>query len=228
MGLFSTIAHELRGPLQAVALSLELLADTVHDAAQESRHLDRQVAAMRRQTVWLQELLENMLFADRLLRDRVQMQRQLVDLSSLIDEVRSVVDPLLAHRAQELRVSLAPNLPLVPADPRRLGQVLINLLVNAAKYGPAATRIDVQATVQAAPAGEQGAEGPRVTRITVADRGPGVPVSERAHVFTPFYRGAASSAAPGVGLGLGIVYAIVHAHGGRVGVRNRPGGGAAF
>jgi two-component system sensor histidine kinase KdpD len=62
----------------------------------------------------------------------------------------------------------------------------------------------------------------------VADRGPGVPVSERAHVFTPFYRGAASSAAPGVGLGLGIVYAIVHAHGGRVGVRNRPRGGAAF
>ena len=69
-----------------------------------------------------------------------------------------------------------------------------------------------------------------MVRVTVADRGPGVPRHERARLFDPFFRGSAAvaTAATGVGLGLGIVRLIVQAHGGRVGVRNRAAGGAAF
>jgi two-component system, OmpR family, sensor histidine kinase KdpD len=112
-------------------------------------------------------------------------------------------------------VALPGDLPLVPCDPVLIEQTLINLLENAAKYG--AGSIDVGATFTAAE-----------VVVEVADRGPGVPAGEERRIFEKFQRGAREGSPDGVGLGLTICRAIVAAHGGRIWVSNRDGGGASF
>jgi two-component system sensor histidine kinase KdpD len=96
-------------------------------------------------------------------------------------------------------------------------QVLINLLENAAKYTPEGAPIEIGAS-----AGNGG------VTIEVADRGPGVPAAEHARIFEKFQRGHSERTKGGVGLGLAICRAIVVAHGGRIWVEDREGGGARF
>jgi two-component system sensor histidine kinase KdpD len=114
-------------------------------------------------------------------------------------------------------VKLPSDLPLVPVDAILIEQVFVNLLENAAKYTPAGTPIELAAAAR---------DGEVV--VEVADRGPGVPAGEEERVFEKFFRLPGSAGAGGVGLGLTICRGIVTAHGGRMSVENRPGGGAAF
>jgi signal transduction histidine kinase len=129
---------------------------------------------------------------------------------------------------------VADDLPAVVGDPAALRSAVQNLIVNAAKYGlsPDASRqadagghpppVWVGITVDRV----DGAQD--AVRITVADRGPGIPAAELPHIFEPFYRGAAALArqTQGNGLGLSLVRRIAEAHGGRVSVLSRPDGTA--
>jgi signal transduction histidine kinase len=108
----------------------------------------------------------------------------------------------------------------VEADPRRAVQVLINLLSNASKYGPDDAEIEIRATVSGGWA-----------RIGVSDSGPGVPLADREELFRRFKaskRKDSERAQLGAGLGLSVVKTIVEAHGGKVGIDDRSGGGAVF
>jgi two-component system sensor histidine kinase KdpD len=107
------------------------------------------------------------------------------------------------------------SLPLVPVDDLLIEQVLINLLENAMRHTPPGTPIEVTAEARL---GE--------VLVTVADRGPGVPEAEQERIFEKFHR--ATGGAGGIGLGLAICRGIVTAHGGRIWVEPRTGGGAAF
>jgi len=106
---------------------------------------------------------------------------------------------------------------VAPFDAVLIEQVLVNLLENAIKYTPEGTPIDVNAT-----------RTDRELVIEVADRGPGVRADEHERIFDKFQRGASERTRGGVGLGLTICRAIAIAHGGRIGVEDRPGGGASF
>jgi two-component system sensor histidine kinase KdpD len=215
--VLATVAHELRGPLHALATSSELLAeDFLHlNPAQVKSMLD----AMHRRTVWLQGLVENLLCAATIREGRLQLHRQSMDISELLVDVQAVVEPLLVQRGQSLRVRMAQGLPEILADNRRLGQVLVNLILNASKFSPSNTIIDLSGT----------ARGGSV-RLTIADRGPGVSIEQSQRLFEPYYRAPSTTALgkDGVGLGLSIVKSIVEAHGGHVGVESRRGGGARF
>src|SRR5215831_12854984 len=139
--VLATVAHELRGPLTALATSSELLAeDFVH---LDPTQVQSMLAAMHRRTLWLQGLVENLLCAATIREGRLQLHRQSLSMSDLIEDVHAVVDPLLAQRGQRLRVRVAQRLPEVLADSRRLGQVLVNLILNASKFGAANTAIDL-------------------------------------------------------------------------------------
>jgi len=215
--VLATIAHELRGPLTALATSSELLAeDFLHLDPEQVKSM---LGAMHRRTLWLQCLVENLLCAATIREGRLTLFRQSLSLSDLIADVDAVVGPLLAQRGQRLRVRMANRQPEVLADSRRLGQVLINLILNASKFGAANTSIDVTVSVR------NGA-----VRVTVADRGPGVSTEQAERLFEPYYRAPATagSGKDGIGLGLSIVKSIVEAHGGLVGVESRRGGGARF
>jgi K+-sensing histidine kinase KdpD len=215
--LLATVAHELRGPLTALATSSELLAE-------DFQHLDpaqvkSMLGAIHRRTVWLQGLVENLLCAATIREGRLSLYRQSLSMGDLMADVHAVVGPLLAQRGQRLRIRLPQRLPEVLADSRRLGQVLVNLILNSSKFGAANTSIDVTVSVRGT-----------IIRVAVADRGPGIPSEQTEHLFEPYYRApsTAHSGKDGVGLGLSIVKSIVEAHAGRVGVESRSGGGARF
>ncbi len=215
--VLATVAHELRGPLTALATSSELLAE-------DFSHLDPEqvksmLGAMHRRTLWLQGLVENLLCAATIREGRLQLHRQSLSLVDVMADVEAVVGPLLEQRGQRLRVRMATALPEVMADSRRLGQVLINLILNASKFGAPNSSIDVTISIRGG-----------TVRVAVADRGPGVAPEQAQRLFEPYYRapGTAGMGKDGVGLGLSIVKSIVEAHNGQVGVEDRRGGGARF
>jgi signal transduction histidine kinase len=137
----------------------------------------------------------------------------------VIEEVTSVVAPILNLQEQTLTTSIDEAPAVVEADPRRLGQVLINLISNASEHsGPGSPVL-----IRVAPQGT-------VVRVAVADRGPSLPEIGAAAAMQPFGRqtAALSPANEAAGLGLAVARWIIEAHGGRVGASNRPGGGARF
>ena len=217
----AAIAHELRGPLHAISTSAELLTeDTAHLDLQTARAM---AATIHRQTLWLQGLVENLLSTAAIQEGRFYLHPQPLRLEDVFRDIAPIFQPLLARKGQVLHAQLDeavrhPDV-LVLADSRRLGQVLVNLIMNASKFSPPGTAIEVQV----APRDD-------AVRVTVADRGQGLPAGGADHLFQPFYRAAEATQAgtEGAGLGLAIVKAIVDAHGGRVGAQNRPGGGACF
>jgi two-component system, OmpR family, sensor histidine kinase KdpD len=215
--LLSSIAHEIRTPVTALATASEIILEDLDQMSRED--LRRITETMHRGAVWLQGLVENLLCAATLTEGRLRIYRQRLSLGELAREVMGVVEPLLRQRGQWVRVTVRRGTGVVLADGRRIGQVLINLLANASKHGRPGTRIDVQVSQR----------GDRV-RVRVADRGPGLPSGDPESLFTAFTRGAEAtrSAVDGVGLGLAIVRSIVELHGGRVGCGQRRGGGAAF
>ena len=214
--ILRTVAHELRNPLTALVTSAEVLNEDfdVLDTDQKRAIL----GSMHRGALWLHSLVENLL-CDATIRDgRFTVRRQPVSLADIVLDVQPVVEPILARRQQHLL--LAPgDTPDVVADPRRIGQVLVNLICNASKYGPANAAVLVTLDVR----GEY-------VRANVADEGAGIPPGDEARVFEAFFRGANArrSGEAGVGLGLSIVKAVVEAHGGNYGAYNRPEGGACF
>jgi two-component system sensor histidine kinase KdpD len=215
--LLSSVAHDLRTPLAALVTSSEVLAE-------DFDVLDRQeirgmVLSMHRRALWVQGLVENLLCAATIREGRFQIQPRPISMVELVAEIRSVVEPLLTQKGQWLQVSFRGPLPEVWGDGWRLGQVLMNLLTNASKFGEPNTPIDLAVSHR----------GGRL-RVSVADRGPGIEEATAARLFRDFYRSASSvgSGREGVGLGLAIVKAIVEAHGGQVGGENRRGGGARF
>lgn len=217
LSVLAAVAHELRGPLTALATSSELLAEDYLQLDPEQ--VKSMLGAMHRRTLWLQGLVENLLCAATIRESRLQLYRQSLSLSDLLADVDAVVGPLLAQRGQRLRVRFGPRVPEVLGDSRRLSQVLVNLILNASKFGVANSPIDLTIS----------SRGDAV-RISVADRGPGVSLAHADRLFEPYYRdpATAGSGKDGVGLGLSIVKSIVEAHGGLVGVESRRGGGARF
>jgi len=107
---------------------------------------------------------------------------------------------------------------MVLADEDRVVQVLVNLLTNASKYGPAGQTIQVSSRRLG-----------DFVRVQVQDQGPGIAPEARSHLFERFYRAKRGrKEATGLGLGLALAKAIVEAHGGQIGVESEPGHGAIF
>ena len=148
-------------------------------------------------------------------------QKQPYPLGALIATV--VARLQLAAPERPIVTEVPGDFPPIALDPVQIEQVLTNLIENALKYSPPATPITVSATIR-----PRGRTGPPLVVISVADRGPGIPVAEQAHVFDKFYRLRQDAAVRGSGLGLAIARGLVEANGGHIWVDNRPGGGARF
>jgi signal transduction histidine kinase len=114
----------------------------------------------------------------------------------------------------EFRMELEEDL-IVPVDSAALRQIVLNLLDNAAKYGPNGQRIVVGMALF-----ESGA------RIWVDDEGEGIPARERERVFNPFYRSPRNNRQTGSGIGLAVVRELVALHGGEAWIEDAPDGGA--
>jgi K+-sensing histidine kinase KdpD len=208
------IAHELRAPLSSLAAASELLLEDVNTL--DRHEMRNMLQVIRDGTLWLQGLVENLLCAASIQAGRFRVQAERLNLLDVVMDVHPIVMPLLLQKGQSLQLA-AGQLPNVEADRRWVGQALVNLVANASKYSRDNTAITIRLSERAG-----------WIRVTVSDRGPGLPGGGEAQLFEPFVRGADALATDrgGVGLGLAIVRSVIEAHGGRVGAKNRPKGGA--
>ena len=206
----SAVSHELRTPLTSVLGFAETVRRHVSGADPDlTRYLERLLANAQR----LQVLMDDLLDVDRLSRGEVSPRLRDVDLANLVQRsVRSREAP--AHR---FHLDLTPV--TLPLDQVMIDRVIDNLVRNAGRHTPAGTNVWLRVMPT-----DGGA------RVVVEDDGPGVAPSDRDRVFEPFQqgRGATTQASPGTGIGLSLVRRFVEAHGGRVRLEERPGGGARF
>jgi two-component system sensor histidine kinase BaeS len=145
------------------------------------------------------------------------------EVELVLAECLEALEPLARERGVGIESRIEGPLPRVRAERSALRRAVANLLQNAILHGGDGGWVQLRAE-PVGPAGE------RKVRITVEDRGPGIPASELPHLFEPFFRGAeaVSSQTRGSGLGLSLVKRIVDAHGGTVDVKTSPGRGSAF
>lgn len=218
MGYFiANIAHEFRTPLSALAASIELLRDQAGEL--EPFEMDELLKSLHLGVLSLQTLVDNLLESSSIEVGHFRVSPRPQDMKAIIQDAVNTLHPLLEKYNQRLVLDLPASLPKVMADHRRIVQVLVNLLSNANKYGPADAEINLRVRVQ---------DG--WVRVEVADRGPGIAEEHRDLLFRRFEYPAAmeGQSKMGAGLGLSVVKAIVEAHGGRAQAENRSGGGALF
>lgn len=213
----ANVAHEFRTPLSALAASIELLLDQAPDLSPSE--LQELLISLHLGTLGLQTLIDNLLESASIEAGRFHISPRMTDLGRIMAEAVDTMQPLLDKYGQRMVVELPVDFPKVWADPRRIVQVLVNLVGNANKYGPADSEIELKVTKDVAE-----------IRVAVADRGPGISPRARAELFRRFVYppGETDASQAGAGLGLSVVKAIVEAHGGRVGVDDRQGGGSVF
>lgn len=208
--LFSGVTHDLKTPLAAITASVtSLLEGTPFDEQQRFEHLD----TIRQEAEHLNRVVTNLMDLARLRAGALVPKPVPAAIDELIEAVVARHQPFLEGR--DVAISLRGELPEMMMDVVQIEQVLTNLLENAAKFSPAGSPIHITA-----------GGGSESVRVTVADKGPGIPAADRERVFQAFERGEAEVA--GTGLGLSIARAAVLAHGGRMWAQDAPSGGAAI
>jgi signal transduction histidine kinase len=207
------VSHELRTPLSQIRMFAEtLMLGRVRTEVERQRSLEIIDQEARRLT----HLVENVLLFARAERRSGRINPERIDLAADVRDAVHGFAILCRSKAIEIRPELQEGI-TAPVDRGALRQILLNLLDNAAKYGPLAQRITVGLALF-----DQSA------RLWVDDEGQGIPEADRAHVFESFFRldRDIASAVAGSGIGLSIVRELVLLHQGRVWIEDAPGGGA--
>ena len=208
--LLSTVSHDLRTPLTAIAGAASGLLEEHTPLDTSTRHELCQTIAEEAHR--LNRLVNNLLEMTRLEAGAVQVHKEWQPLEEVVGAALTRLEEQLHDRP--LTTHLPADLPLVPLDSVLIEQVLINLLDNAMRYTPPGSPIALMAwaTVD-------------TVTVEVADRGPGLPPGEEQRIFDKFYRVKRADMPSGTGLGLTICRGIIEAHGGRIWAENRPRGG---
>lgn len=200
------VAHEVRNPLTAIKMQIQLLAESQEPPGTQACGL--LVDEIRRLELIVNALLQH--------GRASALQRVPADLNGIVGDVARLFGPHLEHQGIALETSLAGGLPRVPVDIDRFKQIIVNLLVNARDALREGGRIRIAT---------RSAEGGGAVVLGVSDSGPGIPAERR----TMLFEAASGSAKPqGLGLGLKVVDELVQAHGGRLSLAETDLGGASF
>ena len=212
----ATVSHELRTPLTVIVGALALLKKELSAPTPEQKMM---LAMASENSARLQSLVNDMLDFEKITSGAASFAVQPVALAPFLHRALEL-NRVYAERFN-VRYELRSPLPAlsVQADPDRLMQVVTNLLSNAAKFSPPNAVVSLATSI---------ADGH--VRISVTDRGPGVPPGFRARIFEKFAQADSSDARQkgGTGLGLSISKAIIEKLGGRIGYESEPGQGATF
>ncbi len=214
VGFVTQVSHELKTPLTNIRLYTELLEDALGENEKAERH--RQV--ILEESERLGRLIGNVLTFSRRGPDAHPLRARTLMPDEQVKRVAEQFRPALSGRGFELELDLQAPAPL-RADPDALEQVLGNLLSNVEKYGAAGRWVGIRSRQEGG-----------VTRITVEDRGPGVPAALRERIFEPFFRASdkLEDGATGTGIGLTISRELARRMGGELLCRDARSGGAVF
>ena len=210
IAIVSTVSHELRSPLTSVKGYTSLMLNRWDRIADEKKR--EMLEQVHHDADRVTRLVTELLDISRLETGRLVLRRQMVDLGELAQTVVGKV--AMAYRDLDCSVTVN-DVPEVYADPDKVEQVLTNLVENAAKYGDP-KGMSIVGTVDSG-----------MARVSVTDRGPGIPSADMPKLFTKFFR-RDHGRPTGTGLGLWISRGLVEAHGGELTAESTEGGGSTF
>jgi len=205
----SAVSHELRTPVT----SIRLLLESLHDGRLAPDDRTQVLSLLARETERLEQLVGRVLELSRLESGAHLYARDRLDVRAIVDEAVAAFDAVTLANPTAIELDVEPGL-VITGDRATLVRALVNLLTNAWKYTGASKRIVLEAT-----------GGARWVEIAVRDNGTGIPRDEQRAIYEQFTRGrdAHASGAPGMGLGLAFVRAIVRGHRGKLDLTSRPG-----
>jgi len=212
----ANVSHELKTPLSLIRMYAELLTmGRVRDEASQAEYH----GVILRESERLGALIENLLDFSRMERGQVPVAASQQSLAPILRRAAELFGHRLEPDRAVVQPEIADDLPEITVDEQALTLAVLNLLDNAAKYGPPGGRIELQASA-----------GADEIRISVADEGGSLRPEETRRIFERFYRGEAAKRARvrGSGIGLALVKSIAEAHGGRVEVAASATAGTRF
>lgn len=202
------LAHELRNPLSAIHNGVQLM----HLAAITDPNVVMARDLLGRQVKHLTRLIDDLLDISRITTGRIQLQREPVNLSTVVARAVEATQPLMQTRRHRLSVKLPPEPMYVEGDLVRLTQVMGNLLANAAKY------TDEGGLIEICVESEASSNGASSAIIRVRDNGIGIPPQMLDQIFELFAQANPTfdRVQAGLGIGLALVRSLVNLHGGKV------------
>jgi two-component system sensor histidine kinase HydH len=208
--LLGRLAHEVRNPLSSLDIHVQLLEEDLAALAPQMREqLTPRLAIIHGELHRLEGIVERFLR----LAGPAGVDLEPVEISKILTHVCELLRPEAAAREIDISSHTENSLPPVMADPIRLTQALLNVLINAIQAVDRKGRVEVNASV---------ADG--WVCVAVSDNGPGISPERLAFIFDPYF----TTKTEGSGLGLWIAQQIVTAHGGSLQAQNRESGGAVM
>ncbi|MEM8532401.1 MAG: GAF domain-containing protein [Chloroflexota bacterium] len=214
----SSVSHELRTPLTSIKGYVDLLLLGAGGPIVEAQLPYLNV--VKNNTKRLMDLINDILEIGRIDADKIELNLDEVDIPSIVHDVLQTMHAELERKSITASIDLQDNLPLITADPRRLTQVIMNLVSNAIKYTYPEGAIMVRTVLN--PAG--------MVQMDVEDNGVGISEEDQKHLFRRFYRAdnPLRDEAGGTGLGLVIAKSYIERHSGEMWVSSKLGQGSAF
>ena len=202
----ANISHELRTPLASIKALVETLEGGALDDEEAARYF---LQLMNGEVEHLTQLVRELLELSRIESGQLSLAREAIAPRTLVEQVLTRLVAQAEREGVTLVADAADDLPLVLADPERIGQVLLNLLHNAIKFTPAGGRVVVGA-----------AQRDDAVAFSVRDSGTGIDPDDLPRIFERFYKADKARSGGGTGLGLAIVKHLVGAHEGTVAAQN--------
>ncbi len=208
--LSASVAHEIRNPLAAVNLNLQMLQRRHEDDEKSQHHINTAMRGVER----IMNIVSTTLDFAKPQAPRIEE----IDINEVLRDSIELISDILFRKIIEVNLDLEQSLPSIRADMNQMQQVFINLLTNACDSIYAKGEISIQTSSEKSP------DGRMWTVIHVADNGCGIVAEDLARIFEPFF----TRKAEGTGLGLAITHRIVQHHGGSIEVKSARGKGSVF
>jgi signal transduction histidine kinase len=215
----SYLTHELRAPVTAIRLGLEILQEQISGRLRDDEKNTLAVAV--RNTARLETLVNDIMDYSKIMAGRLQIEKSACDPRSLINEAADNLRAMAVSHGVKLVVEDDEPLPRVGADAGRVMQILTNLISNGIKFTPARGRVTVTAEL-----GRREHAG--TILFKVKDTGRGIPAKDLTQIFDMFTRCDNAKGAEGTGLGLTLARLMVEMHGGRIWADSWQGVGATL
>jgi signal transduction histidine kinase len=216
LDFLAKVSHEVRTPLNSIIGFAELMLQERFGAIGNKRYTGY-VEDIHQSGLYALSLLNDLLDISKIEAGKFELNFTAVDVPEIVEDCAASLQPLAKRSRIVLRTSLAPDLPTVVADPRRLKQILLNLLTNAIKFTREGGQVIVSGTLV-------GGE----LRIRVRDNGVGMTKDEIAFAMQPFHQlDTAPRKQTGTGLGLPVTKALVDANRARLVLSSEPGIGTS-
>ncbi|MEN6480197.1 MAG: hybrid sensor histidine kinase/response regulator [Anaerolineales bacterium] len=214
----SNVSHEFRAPLNIIIGLAEILLDAEQVYGQPLPPEAREdIAILYRNCQHLHDLVNDVLDLSQIESGQLALRREWVDLSDILASAAEIVRPLASTKGLSLELQVSPGL-YAYCDPRRIRQVILNLVSNAARF-----------TEHGGIVIDAHQEGDEIL-VSVQDTGPGIALDDVERIFEPFQQSATAGAVLGKGSGLGLAISreFVRMHDGQIWVETKPGEGSTF